>query len=196
MRNRTPSPNYQRDPSLQLNGLQEVDLELMDPARRGRVVNIYERSRSNSEERIIDPEKLDHSPPAPRWKTRVRVATRPLKDYTKMAIQRMKTKGDKKLGWKRTTFVLLTEQVGLALGLAPHIFARLGLYWAVVTYCSVAAIAFFTNIVLWQLKLKHPEVVSICDVGEKLFGRVGKFATLVLFGLCSIVSTLQPVSGH
>ena len=195
--NRTPSPAYHsRDPSLQLNGLQDVDLEPMDPARPGRVVNINERSRSNSEERMIDPEDPNHSPQAPRWKTRVRVAARPLRDYTKMAIQLAKTKGDKKVGWKRTTFVLLTEQVGLALGLAPHVFARLGLYWGVVTYCSVAAIAFFTNIVLWRLKLEHPRITSICDMGEKLFGRFGMFATLILFGLCSIVSIYKYLLGH
>lgn len=108
----------------------------------------------------------------------------------KVAKRKLKQPGENKVGWKRTVFILLTEQVGLALALAPFVYNELGYIGATLMYLGVACLGYYTNMILFKFKRDNEGVTSICDVASIIDGARGKISILVLLSLCVTVSSL------
>ncbi|KAK7045162.1 neutral amino acid permease [Favolaschia claudopus] len=76
--------------------------------------------------------------------------------------------------WQKTTALLMSEYICLAILSFPHngisTFSILGMAPAVIVTIAVAASVQYTSYILWRFCLKHPEVRDVCDIGRIIFG--------------------------
>ncbi|KAF2009393.1 transmembrane amino acid transporter [Aaosphaeria arxii CBS 175.79] len=78
------------------------------------------------------------------------------------------------VGWKGTSVLMMKTQIGLGILSLPSAFDTLGLIPGVICLIAIAVITGWSSWIVGVFKLRHPEVYGIEDVGEKLFGRVGR----------------------
>jgi hypothetical protein len=48
-------------------------------------------------------------------------------------------------------------------------FSVLGLVPGVLVTVAVAGTVLYTSLVLWRFCLQHPDILDVCDIGQKLF---------------------------
>ena len=75
----------------------------------------------------------------------------------------------------------MKTQIGLGVLSYPHIFDKLGMIPGVIMLLTVAGITTWSDYIVGVFKLNHRHVYSIDDVGQLLFGRVGKELCAVAF---------------
>ncbi|KAL6707066.1 hypothetical protein ACN47E_004818 [Coniothyrium glycines] len=88
------------------------------------------------------------------------------------------------VGWLGTAALMMKTQIGLGVLSIPAVFDVLGLIPGVICLIIIAVITTWSDYIIGVFKLNHPEVYGIDDVGQKLFGRVGREffgAVFVLF---------------
>ncbi|KAF8530247.1 transmembrane amino acid transporter protein-domain-containing protein [Hysterangium stoloniferum] len=71
--------------------------------------------------------------------------------------------------WQKTAALLFSEYISLAIMSFPYSYAVLGLIPGVLVTIGVAATVQYTSHILWKFCLKHPEIQSVCDIGQMLF---------------------------
>ncbi|KAJ6583488.1 transmembrane amino acid transporter protein-domain-containing protein [Mycena vulgaris] len=72
--------------------------------------------------------------------------------------------------WQKTTALLMSEYICLAILSFPWSFSVLGMAPGVIVTISVAASVQYTSYILWKFCMKHPEVRDVCDIGRIIFG--------------------------
>ncbi|KAJ7107919.1 transmembrane amino acid transporter protein-domain-containing protein [Mycena epipterygia] len=72
--------------------------------------------------------------------------------------------------WQKTTALLMSEYICLAILSFPWSFSVLGMVPGVIVTISVAASVQYTSYILWKFCMKHPEVRDVCDIGRIIFG--------------------------
>lgn len=93
------------------------------------------------------------------------------------------------VGWIGTTALMLKTQIGLGVLSMPAVFDVLGVVPGVILLCVIGGITSWSDWMVGVFKLKHRHVYGIDDVGEMLFGRIGREFFSVAFCLCK--SSLQ-----
>ncbi|KAJ5931052.1 hypothetical protein N7466_006545, partial [Penicillium verhagenii] len=78
------------------------------------------------------------------------------------------------VGWLGTAALMMKTQIGLGVLSIPANFDTLGLIPGVILLCTVGAITTWSNYIVGEFKVKHRHVYGIDDVGEMLFGRIGR----------------------
>ncbi|KAK6219298.1 hypothetical protein LQW54_002286 [Pestalotiopsis sp. IQ-011] len=78
------------------------------------------------------------------------------------------------VGWLGTAVLMLKTQIGLGVLSIPSAFDVLGLIPGVIILIVIAIITTWSNHIVGVFKLNHPEVYGIEDVGQILFGRIGR----------------------
>lgn len=71
--------------------------------------------------------------------------------------------------WQKTAFLLFSEYVCLAIMSFPWSYSVLGLVPGLILTVGVAGTAFYTGLIIHQYCLKNPDVLDICDIGQRLF---------------------------
>lgn len=170
-------------------GFIQINLELMDPENPGQQLNA---DGAQDALEVAGPMPGQPRPVFFRLKSTCRAIGGPFSRGFKIAERKMKQHGDDTVGWKRTVFILLTEQIGLALGLAPFVYNELGYIGATLTYLAAAGLGSYTNMALFGFKRDHGEVTSICDIARIISGGAGGILSLVLLTLCATVSRSSP----
>jgi amino acid permease len=79
---------------------------------------------------------------------------------------------------------MMKTQVGLGVLSIPAVFDTLGLIPGVICLCAIAGITTWSDYIVGVFKLRHRDVYDISDVGQLLFGRVGREILAVAFILC------------
>lgn len=69
---------------------------------------------------------------------------------------------------------MMKTQFGLGVLSIPQILDSLGIIPGIICLVVVAAVTTWSNYVIGNFKLKHPEVYAIDDAGALMFGRVGR----------------------
>ena len=69
---------------------------------------------------------------------------------------------------------MLKTQFGLGILSIPQVLDSLGIIPGIICLLAVAAITTWSNFVIGQFKLNHPDVYAIDDAGDLMFGRVGR----------------------
>lgn len=69
---------------------------------------------------------------------------------------------------------MIKTQFGLGVLSIPQVFDALGIIPGFVCVIAIATVTTWSNYVIGTFKLKHPEVYSIDDAGDLMFGRVGR----------------------
>ena len=73
-----------------------------------------------------------------------------------------------------TVALMMKTQFGLGVLSIPQILDSLGVVPGILCILAIAVITTWSNYVIGTFKLNHPEVYAIDDVGELLFGRIGR----------------------
>ncbi|CAG8412955.1 unnamed protein product [Penicillium salamii] len=102
--------------------------------------------------------------------------------------------------------LMIKTQFGLGVLSIPQVFDSLGIIPGFICVIAIATVTTWSNYVIGTFKLKHPEVYSIDDAGDLMFGRVGReilgFMVCVYWIFCcgsGLLSTsigLNAVSAH
>ncbi|KAK7724785.1 hypothetical protein SLS63_008479 [Diaporthe eres] len=110
------------------------------------------------------------------------------------------------VGWIGTVALLMKTMIGLGVLSIPSAFDTLGLIPGIICLLVIAGITTWSDYIVGVLKMRHPEIYSIGDVGGLLFGRVGRevmggaFCLYWIFvagsGILSISIGLNAVSTH
>ncbi|CAI7584394.1 unnamed protein product [Penicillium bialowiezense] len=110
------------------------------------------------------------------------------------------------VGWLGTTALMMKTQIGLGVLSMPVVFATLGLIPGNILLVAMACITTWSNYMVGVIKIRHPQVYGIDDVGRMLFGRIGfevfgaAYATYFTFvagsAMLSISISLNALSTH
>ncbi|CEJ93637.1 Putative Transmembrane amino acid transporter [[Torrubiella] hemipterigena] len=85
------------------------------------------------------------------------------------------------VGWIGTAGLMIKTQIGLGVLSFPSVFDTLGLIPGVILLCVIAGITTWSNYIVGTFKLNHRHVYGVDDVGQMLFGRIGKEVLAVAF---------------
>ncbi|OJD37901.1 amino acid transporter [Diplodia corticola] len=87
------------------------------------------------------------------------------------------------VGWLGTVALMMKTQVGLGVLSIPSVFDTLGLIPGVICLIAIGIITTWSGYMVGVFKLSHGSVYSIDDVGQLLFGRVGREVFAIAFAL-------------
>ena len=87
-----------------------------------------------------------------------------------------------------TVVIMIKTQIGLGVLSIPSAFDALGLIPGIICLLTAGGMITWGNYVVGKFKIRHPQVYSIVDVGEMLFGRIGREFFCVAFLLCEFPS--------
>ncbi|KAF9737463.1 hypothetical protein PMIN04_009193 [Paraphaeosphaeria minitans] len=99
------------------------------------------------------------------------------------------------VGWMGTVVIMIKTQIGLGVLSIPAAFDALGLIPGVICLLTAGGLITWGNYVVGRFKERHPDVYSIVDVGEKLFGKIGREVFMILFLLWWICVAAAGYSG-
>ncbi|KAJ9106704.1 hypothetical protein QFC20_004035 [Naganishia adeliensis] len=89
-------------------------------------------------------------------------------------VQDAKGPNYRNLGWIHATVLMIKTQIGLGVLAIPSVMHTLGVVPGVITILLVAAMTTWAAYVVGSFKRRHPEVYTLADVGQLMFGPVGR----------------------
>lgn len=89
----------------------------------------------------------------------------------------------------------MKTQIGLGVLSIPAAFDALGIVPGVICLLAVGGITTWSDYMVGVFKLRYPQVYGLDDVGELMFGRIGREFFSVCFCLCKCI-LLQPIRGR
>lgn len=89
------------------------------------------------------------------------------------------------IGWMGTAVLMMKTQIGLGVLSIPAVLDVLGMVPGIVVLIAIAIITTWSDYMVGVFKLRHRSVYGIDDVGQLLFGRVGREFFGVVFVLCT-----------
>jgi len=88
----------------------------------------------------------------------------------------------KKCSWIRTTSILFSQYICLAIMSFPHSYSVLGLVPGLILTIVTALTVAYTSYTVWRMCIRYPSCKNIIDIASILFGnKWGKYFTIVLF---------------
>lgn len=92
------------------------------------------------------------------------------------------------VGWLATTILMIKTQIGLGVLSIPAVFHQIGLIPGVIAMLGIAATTSWSGYMVGVLKVRHPEVYGVDDLGYLLFGSVGRVILGATFCICETTS--------
>jgi amino acid permease len=83
-----------------------------------------------------------------------------------------------------TAVLMIKTQIGLGVLSIPSVFDALGLIPGIIILITVGGITTWSNYIVGVFKVNHRHIYGIDDVGELLFGRIGREFFGAAFALC------------
>ncbi|KAL1625435.1 hypothetical protein SLS54_003527 [Diplodia seriata] len=111
-------------------------------------------------------------------------ATQPIQEDAVFGDITEKGPNYRNVGWLGTVALMMKTQVGLGVLSIPSVFDTLGLVPGVICLIAIATITSWSGYMVGIFKLRHGSVYSIDDVGQLLFGRIGREIFAIAFALC------------
>ena len=81
---------------------------------------------------------------------------------------------------------MMKTQIGLGVLSMPLVFATVGLVPGNILLVAMAGITTWSDYMVGIIKLRHPDVYGIDDVGRILFGRVGYELFGAAYAICEL----------
>lgn len=97
-----------------------------------------------------------------------------------------------KVGWIGTVALMMKTQFGLGILSIPSALNTLGLVPGIICVVAIGGVTTWSNYMIGVFKLRHPDVYGVDDVGEKLFGPIGR----EVFALCLCICKLDHLPLH
>lgn len=85
------------------------------------------------------------------------------------------------VGWLGTAGLMIKTQMGLGVLSFPYVFDKLGMIPGVIILCTVAGITTWSNYIVGVFKVNHRHVYGVDDVGQLLFGPIGREILAIAF---------------
>lgn len=85
------------------------------------------------------------------------------------------------VGWLGTAGLMIKTQMGLGVLSFPYVFDKLGMIPGVIILLSVAGITTWSNYIVGVFKVNHRHIYGVDDVGQLLFGRIGREVLAIAF---------------
>ncbi|KAK9779752.1 putative Amino acid transporter transmembrane domain-containing protein [Seiridium cardinale] len=79
----------------------------------------------------------------------------------------------KTMKWWQASMVMVAENISLGVLSLPAVIGTVGLAAGITTIIVLGIFASYSGYVLWQFRMRYPQVASYTDVGKVLAGRVG-----------------------
>ncbi|RDW84781.1 putative N amino acid transport system protein-3 [Coleophoma cylindrospora] len=98
----------------------------------------------------------------------------------------------KTMAWWQGALVMIAENISLGILSLPAVLAKVGLVGGLIAIVGLGLFATYSGYVLWQFKMKYPQVTNYGDIGEVLLGRFGK----ITFGFAYIVYCIFCMASH
>lgn len=83
-----------------------------------------------------------------------------------------------------TAVLMMKTQIGLGVLSIPAVLDTLGMVPGIIVLLAIAIITTWSDYMVGVFKLRHRSVYGIDDVGQLLFGRVGREVFGIVFVLC------------
>ncbi|CAG9940919.1 unnamed protein product [Clonostachys rosea f. rosea IK726] len=90
------------------------------------------------------------------------------------------------VGWLGTSVLMMKTQIGLGVLSFPVVFDTLGMIPGVILMLTISGMTLWSNYMVGVFKLNHPDVYGLDDVGERIFGRIGREIFGVIFVLFQV----------
>ncbi|KAK6207247.1 hypothetical protein LQW54_007331 [Pestalotiopsis sp. IQ-011] len=79
----------------------------------------------------------------------------------------------KTMSWWQASMVMVAENISLGVLSLPAVIATVGLIAGLISIIALGIFASYSGYVLWQFRMRYPQVASYTDVGRVLAGRLG-----------------------
>lgn len=112
-------------------------------------------------------------------------------NYCSLRIQLMSS-SDKTMTWWQGALVMIAENISLGILSLPAVLAKVGLIGGLIAIIGLGVFTTYSGYVLWQFKMKYPQITNYGDVGGVLLGPIGK----ELFGAAYIIYCLFCMASH
>ncbi|KAH8755799.1 transmembrane amino acid transporter protein-domain-containing protein [Diaporthe sp. PMI_573] len=98
----------------------------------------------------------------------------------------------KTMHWWQASMVMVAENISLGILSLPAVFSTNGLVAGVLALIGIGLFCTYGGYVLWQFRMRHPEVASYTDIGQVLFGRIGR----EVFGAAFVIVGIFVMASH
>ncbi|CAN8101661.1 unnamed protein product [Discula destructiva] len=80
----------------------------------------------------------------------------------------------KTMHWWQATIVMIAENISLGILSLPAVLATNGLIAGLIALIGMGLLTTYAGYVLWEFRMRYPQIASYTDIGEVLGGRIGK----------------------
>lgn len=98
----------------------------------------------------------------------------------------------KTMHWWQASMVMVAENISLGILSLPAVLSTNGLVAGVLALIGIGLFCTYGGYVLWQFRMRHPEVASYTDIGQVLFGRFGR----EVFGAAFVIVGIFVMASH
>lgn len=98
----------------------------------------------------------------------------------------------KTMHWWQASLVMVAENISLGILSLPAVLSTNGLVAGVLALVGIGLLCTYGGYVLWQFKMRHPEVANYTDIGQLLFGRIGR----EIFGAGFVIVGIFVMGSH
>ncbi|KAK2596257.1 hypothetical protein N8I77_013153 [Diaporthe amygdali] len=98
----------------------------------------------------------------------------------------------KTMHWWQASMVMVAENISLGILSLPAVLSTNGLVAGVLALIGIGLLCTYGGYVLWQFRMRHPEVANYTDIGQLLFGRIGR----EVFGAAFVIVGIFVMGSH
>lgn len=87
---------------------------------------------------------------------------------------------------------MVAENISLGILSLPAVLAKVGLVGGIISILGLGIFATYSGYVLWQFKMRYPQIVDYAGVGEVLLGPIGR----EIFGAAYVIYCVFCMASH
>ncbi|ESZ95062.1 putative N amino acid transport system protein [Sclerotinia borealis F-4128] len=98
----------------------------------------------------------------------------------------------KTMTWWQGSFVMIAENISLGILSLPAVLAKIGLVGGLITILALGLFTTYSGYVLWQFKMRYPQITNYADIGGVLMGPIGR----EIFGVAYVIYCVFCMASH
>lgn len=87
---------------------------------------------------------------------------------------------------------MIAENISLGILSLPAVLAEVGLIGGIIAILSLGIFTTYSGYILWQFRMRYPQVSSYVDIGGIMFGSWGR----ELFGIAYVIYCIMCMASH
>ncbi|CAD6443494.1 2aff8189-a9bb-4faa-ac46-9fb42892a93f [Sclerotinia trifoliorum] len=98
----------------------------------------------------------------------------------------------KTMTWWQGAIVMIAENISLGILSLPAVLAKVGLIGGVIAILGLGIFSTYSGYVLWQFKMRYPQIVTYGDIGGVMLGSWGR----EIFGAAYVIYCIFSMASH